>query len=283
MRRRWLFILLGIIAFLVVFGVGAVVGGIIVRAAPKDELVANTRVFVAAGEYGDGGEGILISKVEVESPADRAGLARGDILLEVNGTVVDTIVDLHSVLASLKPGETVDLLAKHGDEERTLSATLGEREGGAYLGILSGDGSFPSVTVARVPIVVPSEKFIFPKEPGPIRIEPGWDWLPEDVGQALIVAQVLPDTPAEEAGLQQGDFITELDGKPVSRPEAFTKSIQAYKPGEQITLTVYRRGEDKSQEVQVTLAEHPDEAGKGYLGVKIAGYFQQDRSSKFSN
>jgi S1-C subfamily serine protease len=74
-----------------------------------------------------------------------------------------------------------------------------------------------------------------------------------------------------------------LDGKPVSRPEAFTRTIQAYKPGEQITLTVYRRGEDKPLELQVTLAEHPDEAGKGYLGVILRGFFQKDRSPTLSN
>lgn len=278
MRRRWLYILLGIIAFLVVFGVGAVVGGLAVRAAPRSELVS-PRVFIASGEYGGEGEGILISKVEVESPADRAGLARGDILLEVNGTPVDTLFDLQAELAKLNPGDKVSLLAKHGDEERKLSATLGERDGIAYLGIQSGDGSFPGVVVARAPFE-PYERFVFPHGPGPVIVaphltEPGWDWLPEDVDRAVIIGQVLPDTPAEEAGLQEGDFITELDGKPVSRPEAFTKTVQAYEPGEEITLTVYRRGEDDPQEVQVTLAEYPEEDGKGYLGVIPIGFFQK--------
>jgi S1-C subfamily serine protease len=291
MRKRWLYILLGILAFMVVFGVGAVVGGLVVRTIPKDERV-NPRVFVSTGGFGDGGEGILVSKVEVESPADRAGLARGDILLEVNGTPVDTIVDLQAELAKLNPGDTVNLLAMHGDEERTLSATLGERDGIAYLGIQSGEGAFLGVAVRRAPFG-PSEKFVLPHGPGPViiephriepgSIEPGWDRIPEAVDQALIVGQVLPDTPAGEAGLQEGDLITELDGKPVSRPEAFTKSIQAYKPGEQVTLTVYRRGEDKLLELQVTLAEHPEEAGKGYLGVMLSGFFQKDSSSRFSN
>jgi S1-C subfamily serine protease len=287
MRRRWLYILLGIVAFLVVFGLGAVVGGLIVRAIPNDERVVSPRVFVTTGEYGDGGEGILISKVEVESPADRAGLARGDILLEVNGATVDTIIDLQAELANLKPGETVELLVRHGDEELTPSATLGERDGMAYLGIHSGEGTIPGI-VGRAPFE-PYEKFVFPHGPGPIIVKPGLkdpglieprlDWLPEDVEQALILGQVLPDSPAGEAGLQEGDFITALDGKPVGRPEAFTKAIQAYKPGEQVTLTIYRQGEEKSQEIQVTLAEHPDEAGKSYLGIKLAGFFQRDRGS----
>jgi S1-C subfamily serine protease len=282
MRRRWLYILLGILAFLLVFGAGAVAGGLIVRAVPRDELVVNPRVFVTTSEYGDEGEGILISKVEVESPADRAGLSRGDILLEVNGTPVDTILDLQAELAKLNPGDKVSLLAMHGDEELELSTTLGERHGVAYLGIRSGDSSFPAVTVARVR-VEPSEKFVFPHGPGPSiieprLIEPGLDWLPKEVNQAVIVGQVLPDSPAKEAGLQEGDLITELDGKPVDRPEAFTKAIQAYKPAEKITLTVYRHGEDEEKplEIQVTLAEHPEEAGKGYLGVTLTGFFQKD-------
>ncbi len=279
MKKRWLYILLGIVAFLLVLGVGAVIGGVVVRATMKDEMVRPS-VVITTSEYGDEEDGVLISKVEVESPADRAGLVRGDILLEMNGKSVDTIPDLHIELAKLNPGETVSLLAMHGDEKLELSATLGERDGIAYLGIQSGEGAFPSRVIARTPLEF-SERFVFPQVPGPIVIEPhiigpSWDEIPEDVDQAVIVGVVLPDTPAEEAGLQDGDFITELDGKPVSKPDAFTKAIQAYKPGEQITLIVYRQGEDNRLEIQATLTEHPKKSGKGYLGIELEGYFQRD-------
>lgn len=382
MKNRWLYILLGSVAFLLVLGIGAVLGGVVTRATLREAHVS-PRVVISASEYDDEGEGVLISKVEVESPADRAGLVRGDILLEVNGTPVDTIVDLRSVLAKLTPGEPASLRVLHGDEELTLSATLGERDGQAYLGIEPGGRFVPGRLITRVPFedapfefisspgvfiaeIVPGspadqaglqkrdvilkvdnmeitvgrelsklieehkpgdtikliidrpgeketleisvvldenpshsghahlgviampepyfrecakepcEPFIFPDGFGPILVEPGWDWLPEGIDRAVIIGEVLADTPAEEAGLQAGDFITELDGKPVSKPDAFVEAVQGYKPGEQITLRVYRRGKDDPLEIQVTLVEHPEKLGKGYLGVELKGYFQRD-------
>jgi hypothetical protein len=110
---------------------------------------------------------------------------------------------------------------------------------------------------------------------GPFEILPfGQDIpeLPEGVEQAVIVSQVSPDSPADQAGLQRGDLITAVDGEEISETVSLAELVQANEPGDEITLTVYRSGVEEQLEIQATLGEHPDEEGQAYLGVTVAGF-----------
>jgi hypothetical protein len=90
------------------------------------------------------------------------------------------------------------------------------------------------------------------------------------------------ESPAEEAGLQEGDLITAVDGEPVEESQDLVDAIAAHEPGDRVMLTVYRLGDGtgdsigdsigEESQVEVTLAEHPDEEGKAYLGVFPGGF-----------
>ncbi|MDF9717914.1 trypsin-like peptidase domain-containing protein, partial [Nocardioides sp. ChNu-99] len=73
----------------------------------------------------------------------------------------------------------------------------------------------------------------------------------EDTGQGAVVDQVNDGSPAQEAGLEEGDVVTAVNGQPVTGGAELIVAIRSYAPGETITLTV-RRGE-ASSEVEVTL------------------------------
>jgi S1-C subfamily serine protease len=393
MKKRWLWILGGAFAFLLVLAVGAAAGGAIAYYAMKPEPAQAAYIMPVESSQDDG---ILVAYVEEDSPADEAGLVRGDILLTVAGEAVDNMADYYEVLAGLEPGSTVELTVLHGDEERTLSATLGERDGDAYLGFQACGGPFglrdrffapdfdgkvtvigpggimvteviPDTPAAEAGLMVddvilsvdgevlefgadlaeviqsysPGDTVVLEVErtedetPVEMEIEvtlgenpeeegvaylgikyrssrvPGmmeldivpphfehfydyeWDWdtmpglpfeegpfaqgfhdLPEGIEQAVIIGEVLPDTPAEEAGLQVGDIISALDGEVVEGPDAFAEAIRSHQPGDQVTLTVYPKGADQPEDIQVTLGESPDQADEGYLGVRITGFIK---------
>ena len=91
--------------------------------------------------------------------------------------------------------------------------------------------------------------------------------LTEELGipEGVYVTGVFPDSPAEQAGLvpfrslrggARGDVITTVDGEPVSSVEDMVTYFNTLKPGQDVTLSVFR--EDKTVELQVTLAEWPD-------------------------
>jgi len=73
----------------------------------------------------------------------------------------------------------------------------------------------------------------------------------------IAVQQVVPGTPADKAGLEPGDVILRVDGKPVTTADALRKYIAAKKPGDVIRFDVWSQGVDKL--VAITLEERPAE------------------------
>jgi S1-C subfamily serine protease len=80
--------------------------------------------------------------------------------------------------------------------------------------------------------------------------------LPVDTG--AVIAEVRPGSPADEAGLTQGDIIISFDGVPIRTMAELAGHVQQRQPGDRVILTVVRAGERSDIEVQ--LAERPDAA-----------------------
>ncbi|HEX3060001.1 MAG TPA: Do family serine endopeptidase, partial [Usitatibacter sp.] len=79
--------------------------------------------------------------------------------------------------------------------------------------------------------------------------------LPKPEGAA--VSTVEADSPASRAGIEVGDVITKLDGRPVEGSADLSRSIRSMKPGSKTTLTVWRSG--KTRDIPVTIAEFKDQ------------------------
>jgi hypothetical protein len=91
-----------------------------------------------------------------------------------------------------------------------------------------------------------------------------------------VVIEVLPDTPAEQGGLQVGDVIVAVDGQQLGFEGELADLIAGYEPGDRVTLEVERPG-DGSRRVRVQLAENPDREGHPYLGVRYSSLLRQWR------
>lgn len=236
MNKRIFLILAIVISFFVVLGVGASAGGAVAYLALKDKPQA---ALAFAQAQPDRSEAILIARVEPESPADQAGLVRGDLLIEVNQQSVKDFSAVLEILEDLKAGDVVDLIVLHGDEQRTLQATLVDRAGRPYLGIETCNCSHPGEVIFQTPGL-----------------------------SGAILTQVAPGSPAEQAGLQAGDRILSIDGQELGTGKDLAEVITSHQPGDVLRLQVERSGE-VGRAVQVTLGEHPEQAGKAYLGVNF--------------
>jgi S1-C subfamily serine protease len=189
---------------------------------------------------------VRITEVITGSPAAKAGLQAGDILLAINDKPVDWQILVTDLLASYKPGDEVTLKIKRDDAERSIKVRLGEhpvKKGAPYLGL--------RYTLAIGSLSLPFEQ--------------------SERASGARVVQVVAGSPAARAGLKVGDLITAANDKPIKSADDLVQLVGRSKPGDVLALSVRREGQEKPLSLTVTLGEHPERAGKAYLGVSLGG------------
>ncbi len=167
--------------------------------------------------------GALVSGVIANSPADKAGLKRGDLIIAVDGKPVADPVSLRNMVASLPPGTKIELKIIREGVEQSLSATLAELKDKTAAGKTEYKNSLKGVTVQEL---TPSlrEKLD----------------IPEDLN-GVVVTDVGPDSPA--AGLlQANDVIQEVNRKEIQSTQDFEQAVAKIGEKESMLLLVYRQG-----------------------------------------
>jgi len=207
--------------------------------------------------------GVLIVAVGEETPASEAGLMRGDVLLAIDGDMVNTAAELQHVILMQDPGDILELTVKRGDEELTLTVTLADVEGYPLLGVAPDSpgirgmrtqrGRFPAMrNFVRLPAIVQFK---------------GMDGSPVNFGEGAVVMEVLEDSPAAMAGLMAGDLITSVGETEIAGMKDLAAAAAAFSPGDDVELTVDRDGE--TVELNVTRGAHPEDGEKAFFGLRI--------------
>ena len=171
-------------------------------------------------------DGALIAQVEPHSPAERAGLQPGDVIRDVNGKPITSARELAIHIASIRPGTDTKITFIRKGETKTMSIAL------ATLPNSTTASATPHHAQGRIGLA------LAPITPN-TRSQLG---LPRDTTGA-VVAEVQPGSPAERAGLQQGDVIVAVGPNLVHTPGEAVQALQhAQKAGKPIALRVLRDG-----------------------------------------
>ena len=75
-------------------------------------------------------EGVFVTEIVADSAAENAGISLGDVIISVDGESVRTPADVSTIIRGKSPGDTVTIRIVSGGEEREVTATLGQRNGG---------------------------------------------------------------------------------------------------------------------------------------------------------
>ena len=214
-------------------------------------IVAILAVGLVGAIWGQEDEGLLISRIGEDTPAERAGLIRGDVLLAIDGNELDSVYDLHELLDEYRAGQRVSLLILRGGNERTVALTLEDRLNRPILGI-DFAGGMGHMEFGHMRFGDMGTGMI-----RPFRSQMG-----------VIVTEVIEDSPAESAGIEPRDAIISIDGENVS-PDEFAESIAARSPGEKVVLEISRPGRRDSETLELTVALGENDDGGALLGIRF--------------
>jgi serine protease Do len=188
-----------------------------------------------------GGNGVLVTGVVNDSPAEKAGLQADDILLRINGTVLDSLDSLRRIIATVPVGKdiVIDVLRNGAPQKITAKITeIPDNLANSSLNETPNSGG--NSPAPATPQPAPSE----PPVLDGIRVVAIPDahraQLPSDI-QGVMVAEVDPDAPASEV-LQPGDVIEQVNRVPVTNPDDFAKRLAQLPTGEKILLLICRGG-----------------------------------------
>ena len=222
-------------------------------------------------------KGALVKSVDEGSPADKAGLKAGDVIVRYHGESVLGASQLARLVRETPAGRTVPIEVVRDGAAQKLTATLGGDEHRAF--DLAGDlGEFdipvPMVPEPPIPPLPPKmprgfdrwgkralldDHFMwFGDEPRKLGLEfqevsgqlAKYFKLAEDSG--VLVTSVLADGPAGKAGLRAGDLILKFDGRSVRDGDDLQRAVRKAEPGREVAVTVQRDG--RTLDLKVTLA-----------------------------
>lgn len=152
--------------------------------------------------------GVIITDVVKGSPAEKAGLKEGDIIIEIDGNEIKNSLQLRSYVQSKMPGEKVRIKIRRDGKERTITVKLGSAEKFMAMGERK-----ESTTSKEIGITV------------------------RERGGKVVVESVKPGSVAESVGIEAGDVILKVNDYEIKSVEDYEKAIsEAKKKGSVLML-----------------------------------------------
>lgn len=202
--------------------------------------------------------GVGVTQVIKDSPAEKAGLKKGDVILRIDGENVTSVRKLNRLVSEISPDQMAKVSYSRAGAEQEVTATISKRSMSNNLhGLMTenpkiwkwegptgdqGDMVFAIGSGRRIGINTTE----ITKQLA--------DYFGVVGGKGVLVTAVSDDSPASKAGLRAGDVITSIDGEEVDSTGDISRIINKKKDGD-VSLTVTR---NKSQQ---TIRVTPKEGG----------------------
>ena len=182
--------------------------------------------------------GALISHVVQDSPAEKAGIEVGDVIVEFNGIDIDLSSDLPHIVGRMRADSAAEVVVIRDKKRKTIDLTVGALPEES-LRRLSGLGlDVPQGNRMGVEVVDLSRQ----------------DRCRLSVRRGVLVKRVM-EGPAAEEGIRQGDVITHIDNEWVDSKEQFEEVVEEIRPNVAVSIRVVRDG----QPTFIALKLHDDE------------------------
>jgi serine protease Do len=167
--------------------------------------------------------GALVSGVMENSPADKAGLKRGDLVIELDGKTVADSISLRNRVSALAPGTKIEMKIIRNGSQQVITATLGEAKEKAEVKKTEYSNVLKGITVQDL-------------TPG---LRDKLD-IPENV-TGVVVTDVAPDSPTHGL-LQANDVIQEVNRQGIKSAQEYEQAVSKIGDKDGVLLLVFRQG-----------------------------------------
>jgi len=171
--------------------------------------------------------GALIVKVEKDSPAEKAGLKKYDLIVAVNGQKIKSPEDLTVKMVESNPGDIVEIDYYRERKETTVKIKVGEAPDTERF-VTDGDDR----RSLDIGMVLAENSRAIARE------------FDLKTSQGIVVKEVERSSSAAESGIKEGDVILEVNRVEVNTIEQFRKLISGKRPGSQVMLYINRYGDE---------------------------------------
>ena len=171
--------------------------------------------------------GALVARVLPDSPAQKAGVQVGDVIVEFDGKEVESSGALPPMVGVSKVGTKVPVKVIRSGKPLTLKVTISELPEEEELNLAAGDEQGGGTKIKRLAIAV-SELEAEQKQ--------------ELEGKGGVLVEGLESGPASKAGVRRGDIILRLNNVEVASVEQFKKLVADLPAGKAVPILVQRRG-----------------------------------------
>ena len=209
------------------------------------------------------GDGVLVDDVVKDSPAEKAGLKAGDIIVKYNGKKIESYRQLRSLIHNTEPGKTAEVAVWRDGDTIYNKIELISRE------------QHSDVLKKRIQSInIPKKKFLVLTGDRAflgVDMEDLTEQLAEyfKVKHGVLVTEVYKDSPADKAGIKAGDIITRFEGKNIEESDDLSHYIGKKKTGDKVKLQVVRNGKSKSIEAELGKLEDYSQISKDLKDVEI--------------
>ncbi|MGN6438020.1 MAG: PDZ domain-containing protein [Agriterribacter sp.] len=201
----------------------------------ENEIYFNSEPKAMLGVYTEKDEkGARITEVVKESPAEKAGLQKGDIITKINSTSVNGPSSLSEAVDELKPGDEIEIVYLRDKKERKIKVKLGEREERFSKNFHFNTPDFNEDMFRDFKFRAPFEWDAKPKLG--IRIQD------TEEGNGVKVLEVQEASAAEKSGIKKDDIITSINGKEIKNADEAKEKIAELKDKAAYPVKVLRNG-----------------------------------------
>ena len=172
----------------------------------------------------DSGQGILVAQVSEDSPAEKAGMRQGDVIVEYRGEPVTDVGSFRNRVSLTAPGSSETVTVLRGGKRETLQVTIGQLTEDKLI------AQGPAQSLDEIGLTVQT---LTPQLAEQFDVKPG---------EGVVVTEVRPGSIAAMAGIETGSVILQVNREPVGSAADFQRAVKQSAADKRVLLLVRKGG-----------------------------------------